>query len=197
MVTTNRSDLWDRMWSLKDHGKSYTEVHRENHSQGYKWLHDTFGSNFRLTEFQGAIGRVQLSKLNQWRDIRKRNAMILFNLLSTLNCVRIPLPSPPYTHAWYKFYAYIKNDCLTEEWSRDRIISEINALGYPAYTGSCSEIYLETCFQKAGLSPVDRLPTARKLGDTSLMFLVHPTINVEEMNRYANAIYLVLKKACK
>jgi dTDP-4-amino-4,6-dideoxygalactose transaminase len=197
MITTNCADLWDAMWAFKDHGKTQDAVYRREHPPGFRWLHERFGSNFRLTELQSAIGRIQLQRLPEWTAARTRNALLLAEALADCSAVRVPLPPDGITHAWYKFYAFVKPDALAEGWSRDRILSEIDALGYPALSGSCSEIYLERCFQEAGLAPAERLPVARELGDTSLMFLVHPTITAEQMAAYADAVRSIVKRACR
>jgi len=197
MVTTSCRELWDQMWSFKDHGKSYEAVFGREHPPGFRWLHESFGSNFRLTELQSAIGRIQLQRLPKWTAARTLNALLLAEALSDCSAVRVPLPPEGITHAWYKFYAFVKPGALAEGWSRDRILQEIAALGYPALSGSCSEIYLEKCFQEAGLAPADRLPVARELGETSLMFLVHPTISSEQMVAYADAVRSVVKQACR
>ena len=197
LVNTSRPDLWDAMWSFKDHGKTHEAVFGRRHSPGFRWLHERFGSNFRLTELQSAIGRIQLQLLPEWTSIRTRNALLLAEALRDLSAVRVPLPPEHLTHAWYKFYAFVQPDALADGWSRDRILSEIAALGYPALSGSCSEIYLEKCFQDAGLAPSKRLPVARRLGETSLMFLVHPTITPEQMAGYAQAVRSVLHQACR
>ena len=197
MVTTSRPELWDAMWSFKDHGKTHEAVLGREHPPGFRWLHERFGSNFRLTELQSAIGRIQLQRLPEWTSIRTGNALLLAEALGDLPAVRVPLPPANLTHAWYKFYAFVEPDVLADGWSRDRILSEIAAIGYPALSGSCSEIYLEKCFQDAGLAPSERLPVARKLGETSLMFLVHPTITTEQMVGYAQAVRSVLKQACR
>ena len=197
MVTTSRSDLWDAMWAFKDHGKVHDVVFGRDHPPGFRWLHQRFGSNFRLTELQSAIGRKQLKNLPEWTAVRTRNAFILADALSTCSVVRVPMPPDGITNAWYKFYAFVKSDALADGWSRDRILAEIASLGYPAFSGSCSEIYLEKCFLDSGLSPAHRLPIARDLGLTSLMFLVHPTISTLQMSSYAEAIRSVLNQACK
>jgi dTDP-4-amino-4,6-dideoxygalactose transaminase len=197
MVTTRRDDLWDAMWAFKDHGKTQEAVYGRVHPPGFRWLHERFGSNFRLTELQSAIGRIQLQRLPKWTAARTRNALELADALADCTAVRVPLPPEGITHAWYKFYAFVKPEALADGWSRNRILSEIVALNYPALSGSCSEIYLEKCFQDAGLSPAQRLPVARELGDTSLMFLVHPTITPEQMAGYAKAVRSVVKRACR
>ena len=197
MVSTSSSELWDAMWAFKDHGKTHEAVFAREHPPGFRWLHERFGSNFRLTELQSAIGRIQLQRLPEWTAIRTRNALLLADALGDLPAVRVPLPPEHLTHAWYKFYAFVQPDALPDGWTRDRILSEIAALGYPALSGSCSEIYLEKCFQDAGMAPVHRLPVARELGETSLMFLVHPTITPEQMAGYAEAVRSVVNRACR
>ena len=197
MVTTSSSELWDAMWGFKDHGKTHEAVFAREHPPGFRWLHERFGSNFRLTELQSAVGRIQLQRLPEWSATRSGNALMLAEALCDLSAVRVPLPPEHLTHAWYKFYAFVQSEALADGWNRDRILSEIAALGYPALSGSCSEIYLEKCFQDAGLAPAERLPVARELGETSLMFLVHPTITTEQMSGYAQVVRSVVQKACR
>ena len=197
MSTINLADLWDATWAFKDHGKTHEAVFGREHPPGFRWLHERFGSNFRLTELQSAIGRIQLQRLPDWTALRTRNALLLADALIDCPAVRVPLPLEGIPHAWYKFYAFAKPEALAEGWSRDRILSEIAGLGYPALSGSCSEIYLERCFQEAGLAPAERLPVARELGETSLMFLVHPTITPEQMASYSEAVRSVVKRACR
>lgn len=197
MVTTSRSELWETMWALKDHGKTIEAVYGREHPPGFRWLHERFGSNFRLTELQSAVGRIQLQRLPEWTAVRTSNAILLAEALADCSAVRVPLPPEGITHAWYKFHAFVQSEALADNWSRDRILSEIAALGYPAISGSCGEIYLEKCFQEAGLAPAKRLPVARQLGETSLMFLVHPTITPEQMAAYAEAVQSVVKRACR
>ena len=197
MVTTSRVDLWDAMWAFKDHGKTHEAVFGREHHHGFRWLHERFGSNFRLTELQSAIGRIQLQRLPEWTAARTRHALLLAEALGDLSAVRVPLPPDGIEHAWYKFYAFVDPEALAPGWSRDRILSEITETGYPAFSGSCSEIYLEKCFQDARLAPAERLPVARLLGETSLMFLVHPTITPEQMASYAEVVRTVVKRACR
>ena len=197
MVTTDRADLWDQIWSLKDHGKTWNSVHLRNHPPGFRWLHERFGSNFRLTEFQSAIGRVQLRRLPDWTRARKSNAHALIDALADISALRIPVPSGNLTHAWYKLHGYIVQEALAPGWNRDRLLAELNNAGAPVFSGSCSEIYNEKCFAEAGLSPAERLPVARKLGETSLMFLVHPTITEDQLLDFIDRILPVFRQACR
>ncbi|MBI96495.1 aminotransferase [bacterium] len=197
MITTSNENLWRHVWSLKDHGKDIDSVNKNDHSLGYRWLHETIGTNFRLTEIQSSIGRYQLKKLTEWNRIRTENALILIEKLRNFNLIRIPLPEKNLCHAWYKFYCYLIPSCLKKGWDRDRIISEIISEGYPAYHGSCSELYLEKCFENSipNYAQIKSLPNAKLLGETSLMFLVHPTISRKQMKLYADVIANIIKRA--
>ena len=150
-----------------------------------------------MTEIQSAIGRIQIKRLDKWNNLRKRNALILKNGLEDLPSLRIPFPTQEKKHAWYKFHCYVNNRALLDGWDRDRILREINRHGFPAFVGSCSEIYLENCFKNSKYRVKKRLLNAKDLGETSLMFLVHPTITTNQMNNYLEVIKSVCKKATK
>ena len=191
MVTTNDRDVWSRMWSFKDHGKSWEAVYERDHPSGFRWLHESFGTNWNLTEMQSAIGRIQLRWMNEWTRIRARNAAILQEHLGTVSGEGGPLRLPEFRcatcldcdgvtgcrHANYKFYAYVRPDRLADGWDLDRVVAEVAARGVPCYQGSCSEVYLEKSFEGTGIGPSERLPVARELGETSVMLLVHPTLS--------------------
>ncbi|WP_055324874.1 DegT/DnrJ/EryC1/StrS family aminotransferase [Ralstonia solanacearum] len=197
MVTTNRRDLWERMWSYKDHGKSWEAVYERKHPVGFRWVHESFGTNWRMLEMQAAIGRIQLTRMPEWSRRRQANASVLTQALSTCASVRVPRPSSDITHAWYKFYAFVDPQQLAPGWTRDRILAEINAAGVPCYAGTCSEVYLEKAFEPTGWRPERRLPVAQRLGETSLMWLVHPTLTEAEMARMAEVSRAVLTMAAR
>ena len=192
MVTTNDEKLWERAWSYKDHGKSYDAVYNRQHGPGFRWFHESFGTNWRMTELQAAIGRIQLRKLPEWTRIRNANMRRLNELFARFPILRTT-PVPDHIgHAAYKAYVFVRPENLTPGWTRDRIFEEIAARGIPAFSGSCSEIYLEKAFVDAGFGPAERLPVARELGETSLMFLVHPTLtetNLTDMLRVLEGVF--------
>jgi hypothetical protein len=196
MVTTNSPELWSRMWSLKDHGKSYDAVYHREHVPGFRWLHESFGTNWRLTEVQSAVGRVQLRKLPQWLSIRRKYAQNLTDEFVTLPGLRVTVPPKHIEHAYYKYYAFVRPETLRAEWSRDRIIEAVKAEGIPCFSGSCSEIYLEKAFPPEW-RPKKRLAVARELGETSLIFLVHPTLMPEQIVRTCEAVRQVMHEATK
>jgi dTDP-4-amino-4,6-dideoxygalactose transaminase len=180
MLVTNNESIWERAWSFKDHGKSYDAVYRREHAPGFRWLHESFGTNWRLTEMQSALGRVQLRKLPEWVRRRRRNAEILSEEFERLPGLRVTEPQANVGHSYYKYYAFVRAERLRRDWSRDRIVAEIAARGAPCFSGSCSEIYLEKAFSE-DMRPGRRLPVAKELGETSVMFLVHPTLNEDDM----------------
>jgi dTDP-4-amino-4,6-dideoxygalactose transaminase len=183
MLVTNDPAAWSRGWSFKDHGKSFDAVYKREHAPGFRWLHESFGTNWRLTEMQAAIGRLQLRKVDGWVARRREHAARLIVALSDIPGLRVPTPPAHIRHAYYKFYAFLDGDQLRASWSRDRIAAEINAQGVPCLMGSCSEVYLEKAFEGSPSRPSHRLPIARELGDSSLMFLVHPTLSDETVER--------------
>ncbi|MGH8177793.1 MAG: DegT/DnrJ/EryC1/StrS family aminotransferase [Steroidobacter sp.] len=195
MLVTNDEAMWSRAWSYKDHGKSFDAVYKREHGPGFRWLHESFGTNWRMTEMQAAIGRIQLGKLDGWILRRRAHAARLRDLLKKTPGLRVPVPPEHVYHSYYKFYAFIEPDCLRSGWTRDRIVAEIVAMGVPCFSGSCSEVYLEKAFEGHSSRPVERLPVARELGETSLMFLVHPTLESVHIDRAAEAARDVLGRA--
>jgi dTDP-4-amino-4,6-dideoxygalactose transaminase len=187
--------LWKKAWAFKDHGKSYDAVYHRDHPPGFRWLHESFGTNWRMLEVQAAIGRIQLRKLPKWIEKRRAFAEILTRRLAPLEGLRLTPPPEHLFHAYYKYYVFVRPEMLTEGWTRDRIMAEVNALGVTLLSGSCSEIYLEKAFVDAGYGPEKRLKVARDLGETSLMFLVHPTLEAADLERAADALERVMRQA--
>lgn len=195
MLTTNSERVWRAAWSFKDHGKNLDAVQSRGQAAGFRWLHESFGTNWRMTELQSAIGRIQVRKLPQWVAKRRDNAAILSEQLSGTPGLRIPIPPVNITHSYYKYYAFVVPEALRVGWNRDRVLYEVNARGVPCYSGTCSEIYLEKAFP-VDLRPKQRLRTAKLLGETSLMFLVHPTLGTEDMLRTVETLRAVMIEAC-
>ena len=195
MLVMDDVALWRRAWEYKDHGKSWEATHNREHPPGFRWLHESFGSNFRMTEMQAAIGRRQLAKLPDWLARRRANADFLAAGLGKIRGLRVPVPGAEVAHAWYKFYAFIEPDLLLPDWDQTRIIEAIDAAGIPCRSGSCSEIYREKAFSGAGLGTTLPLPIAARLGRTSLMFLVHPTLSTADMEATVAVVARVMGEA--
>ncbi len=184
MVTTNNKVFWKKMWEYKDHGKSYEAVYDQKYSQGFRWLHESFGTNGRMTEIQAGIGRFQLKRLQDWHRKRLNNANTIWNAAKHCKLFRVPVIPNHIEHAAYKCYVFVEGS--TE--LRDKLLMKINEKGVPCYSGSCSEIYLEKAFDNSDIRPNYRLPNAKVLGETSLMFLVHPTLTKKEIQKTCDVL---------
>ena len=195
MVTTNDLEIWSKMWSYKDHGKSWETVYEKEHPSGFRWLHDTFGTNWRMTEMQAVIGRIQLKRMADWSAKRQANANAIWSVaresklfrapeLSCDGCDSLCDKNTGCSHAAYKCYVFVKGDKKL----RDFVMDAINDRGVPCFSGSCSEVYLEHAFDDTDFRPKERLPIAKELGTTSLMFLCHPTLTEAEIQRTCDVI---------
>ena len=193
LLATDDPGLWRDAWSYKDHGKDWDAAHAVARVPLFRWVHHSFGSNYRLTEPQAAIGRRQLAKLDEWHRIRTAHAAIYLRELAALPGIRVPAPPAHVEHAWYKFYFFLRPERLRPGWTRDRVLEAICAEGIPCYAGSCSEIYLERAFDGLDARPATRLPVARELGETSLMLLVHPTLETRQVELVAAAVRKVVE----
>ncbi|MBP5089937.1 DegT/DnrJ/EryC1/StrS aminotransferase family protein, partial [Pseudomonas chlororaphis] len=193
MVTTNDRQLWADMWAFKDHGKSWEAVYEREHPPGFRWVHESFGTNWRMLEVQAVIGRIQLKRMSDWQASRLENAQQIWDCARQLNGLRTPAIPEGSVHAAYKCYVFVEPQQLKDGWDRDRILAEITAREVPVFSGSCSEVYLEKAFDNTDWRPATRLPIARELGETSLMFLVHPTLKASEIEKTCSVLKEVMQ----
>lgn len=195
MVTTNDEQLWQRVWSFKDHGKSWQAVYEQSHPPGFRWLHESFGTNWRMTEMQAVVGLQQLAKMPQWRATRARYAEQILATAATSPALRVPTVPEYIQHAYYKCYCFVEPGKLKADWSRDRIMQAVVNEGVPCFSGSCSEVYNEKAFDGTGWRPAQPLVNAQELGETSLMFLVHPTLTQQEIDKTCQVLAKVMVEA--
>ena len=197
MVTTRRREWWKAMWSYKDHGKSWEAMHERQHPAGYRWVHESFGTNWRMLEVQAAIGRIQLRRMRAWTAQRQANAGKIASVCRHIAALRMPAIPAWVEHAFYKYYVFVEPANLADGWSRDRIMAEISERGVSCTQGSCSELYLEKSFDNTGYRPERRLEVAKELGETSLMFQVHPSLTNSDLELSCRAILEVFSRADK
>jgi dTDP-4-amino-4,6-dideoxygalactose transaminase len=193
MVTTDDPLLWERAWSFKDHGKSWAAVHRQDAPAAFRFLHERFGTNWRLTEMQSAIGRIQLRHLGDWVSSRRANAMTIMAGLSDIPGLVFHEAPEGFGHAYYRVYGFIDPARLAAGWNRDRIVTALAAAGVSSGCGSCGEIYLEKAFD--GIRPTHALPVAHRLHETSLVFFVHHTLTAADLEHTVTATRRVLSEA--
>jgi dTDP-4-amino-4,6-dideoxygalactose transaminase len=192
-VTTRDEQLWRRVWAAKDHGKSHAAVYGRSHPPGFRWLHESFGTNARMTEMQAVIGRNQLRRLDGWLDRRRAHAGLLRSALADLPALRVtPVPAGV-RPAFYRCYVRVRPELLAPGWDRDRLVAAIAAEGVPCQQGGCTEIHRERAFD--GLRPARPLPVAAELGRTSFALLVHPTLSSADVRDTAEAVRKVARAA--
>ncbi|HEV2866495.1 MAG TPA: DegT/DnrJ/EryC1/StrS aminotransferase family protein [Allosphingosinicella sp.] len=192
LVTFRDDRAYEWAWSYKDHGKVRSRALEHAPQPGFRWLHDIVGTNWRMTEICAAVGLLQMDKLPQWRMRRTRNADVWAEALQDVPGVRAPRPARNLTGAYYKFYAYLDVDAGQNARLRDRILQEAGAAGIRIFSGSCSEVYREAAFSDMKVEPH---PVAKALGDSSLMFEVHPTLDTRRLRDRADAVAEIIRRA--
>jgi hypothetical protein len=206
MLVTNNQEIYERVWSYKDHGKDYTRAFSQDHSPGFKWLVNSFGTNYRMTEMQAAIGRVQLKKLDEQVEKRRKFADLFNRAFDGIPGLRTTIPGDGVYHSYYKYYVFINPEALREDWDRSAVVEALNNRQIPCNTGICPEIYLEEAFAQCSHrlegAKIDttggiRLPVAKQLGETSMMFMVHPTLDTKSIQLVIDQVKMVMEKACR
>lgn len=196
-ITCDDDRLWDVMWAYKDHGKTWEAVYEREHPPGFRWVNERFGTNWRLTEMQSAIARVQLTKLDNWVGMRRANAQVLNDQLAGLTGLTVPLPGDHLKHAYYRWYGYLQPDAMKDAWTRQRVCERISEFGVWCQVGSCAEIYLERAFDGTGFRPSERLPVARRIGENSICLRTDPNLTPGVMERVAEVVTHVLGEATR
>ena len=197
MLCTDDEVEWQKAWAYKDHGKSWDTVYNKEHPPGYRWLHESFGTNWRMMEMQAAIGRIALKKLQGWVDARRRNVAILDAHFSNIPICRVTIPPGDYFHSYWRYFVYLNEEGMRGEWSRNRIMAKMQEKGIEGHCGYGGEIYQEKAFDNTGWRPEKRLPVAKELAGSSLLFFVHPTLSEEQMETKSSIACSVLKEATK
>jgi len=201
LLATNNKKLWNTAWSLKDHGRNYDKAFSRKQGVNFAWIVDSFGTNYRLTEMQAAIGRIMLRKLDSWVKKRRKLAQILDDNFIKMPGLRTTIPAKESYHSYYKYYVHVRPEKLKTGWPRDKILQELAKKGIVCGSGACPEVYLEKAFKdyrrNLGQSAQKRLPAAKMLGETSMMFQVHPTLTEGDMNYIIDKMREILKEAGK
>jgi dTDP-4-amino-4,6-dideoxygalactose transaminase len=194
MLTTNDDAVFERVWSYKDHGKDRKKVMDSRPGPNFRWVHDDFGTNWRMTEMQAAIGNVALPKVPEWVRRRREIAAMLDERFSAVGALRTTIPTEDFGHSYYKYYVFVRPDRLKEGWDRDRILEELHENGVPAFTGICGEIYREKAFEEGGFAPDEPHPVARELSETAIMVPIHPALTDELVHDVADAVADVMTR---
>jgi dTDP-4-amino-4,6-dideoxygalactose transaminase len=203
MLLLDEEAYFKKAWAYKDIGRSYDAVFHRQHPAGFRWLTETAGSNFRMTEFQAAIGLMQLAKLPKWIEKRNEHAETIIEVLKTFEFLNVPtfINRPGNVNAYYRLYAIIKEDyksiILANETLRDAIVNQLVSAGVPCFFGACAEVYREKLFVDAGYHPKSTHTNAHYFSNHAFCFLVHHTITASEIQHIATLIKHVLSSVDK
>jgi dTDP-4-amino-4,6-dideoxygalactose transaminase len=207
MISTNNKKLWEKCWSIKDHGKNYNSIFYKTHKIGFRWLHDNLGSNYRMTEMQAAIGREQLKTLDNQLKIRNAIANLYLKELKNYYQKYHLLQKPDFKcqacpskqnekkcnkcmHAFYRLNLFINKNKINQI----KLIKQLNKSKINCSVGSCPEIYREKIFKKLKLYPKQRLPNAKLLDKSSIMFPIDPGRSMTKVKTEINSIKGILNK---
>ena len=196
MLLLDDEQTYKKAWAYKDIGRSYDAVYHQEHAEGFRWLTESTGSNFRMTEFQAAIGLKQLDKLPSWVAQRNKNAIAIADILRHYDFIDVPTfeASGDNINAYYRLYAKVKKNAVvdgkSDETLRDFMINQLVVAGVPCFSGSCAEIYREKLF--TNLAPNKRLENAALFSDNAFCFLVHHTITNQQLSLMSQNIKQLL-----
>ncbi len=193
MISTKNKKNYLKLWSLKDHGKNFYKI-KNNNNFSFKYIHDSFGSNNRLTEMQSVLGIIQLDLLKQRLKIRNRNATLYRKKLSVIKSLIIPQHPKYMYNAYYRLYLRLNFSKIKKNWNKNKILSNLNKLGFKCSEGACSEIYREKAFLKNNLNPPKKLNNAKELSKSSFCVLVDHTISIKYINEQSEIAINFFKK---
>lgn len=199
MLLLNDDELHASAWSFKDHGKNPAKVHAGNQLPGFRWVHDDIGTNWRMTEVQAAIGRMQLARLEENVSQRRRVASLLDQCFEKIRGVQVVRAAhkPHMEPSFYKYYLFLKAEYWKKNWSRERLLQATENAGLPCMVGSCPEVYLEKSLSVLGYAPQKRLPKAQQLGETSLAISINHLMTDDDAVNLGRAVQSILVEAMR
>ena len=182
MISTNNKKIYEIAWSLKDTGKNFKKFYKKNKNIGFQWLHDSIGTNARLTEIQSFSGLFQLKYLDTMLQQRKQNANYIINRLKKFTFLKFPILPKNYHHSYYRLNFLINNNSNIKKISRNIVLKDLKDKIF-IREGSCPEIYNEKYFK----NKYDFFcPNAHYIGKNSLSLQVDNSIKKENLVKTVN-----------
>ncbi len=182
MITTNSYKNYQKIWSLKDHGKNIKKYLNIKNNYSFRYIHDSFGSNFRLTEMQSSIGNAQLLYIKERVKLRQRNANQYIKNFKNCKFIITPIIPKNITHSFYRLYLRFNFKFIKKNWNKNKIINKLNKLGFECSEGACSEIYNEKCFRNSKFKVKKSLKNCVELSKSSFALKVDHTISLQTIN---------------
>ncbi|MGB9675956.1 MAG: DegT/DnrJ/EryC1/StrS family aminotransferase [Candidatus Bathyarchaeales archaeon] len=175
MITTNDDELADKIRSMRSHG----EVE--------KYMSIMLGYNYRMPEIEAAIGYVQLKRLPEFLEKRRKNAKRLEEKLKRAEELLLPKEPKGYKHSWYLFTVRLKNAKRTK---RDKIVAELKRKGIGAEVYYSNPIHLMPFYKKFARQ---RLPQTEKAAEQVFSLPVHPGVTAEQLDFIGETLLRLLE----
>lgn len=178
MVTTNDDKLAERVKMLRNHGASVSEEERHRGAKPYLLPEfDLLGFNYRMTDLQGAVGVIQLGKLDKFIDERARMADQYRKELANVKWLRLPQEPKNGRHAWQAFVTYV--DPETSPRPRNEIMESLQQQGISTRPGTHAVHMLGYYRKRFGFTP-DDFPGARDCDRNSMAIPLHNRMSEED-----------------
>ncbi len=189
MITTNSSGLAEHVRSLRNHGASTSRQQHFCESKPYI-LPDfnELGFNYRMTDFQGAIGLVQLGKLERFIEERKRWAAFYIDELSCIEWLKLPEEKAGYEHSWQSFVCYVDEQKSPQ--TRNQIMEELDCRGVSTRPGTQAVHMLGYYRKKFGIQP-DDCPVAHDCYLHTMAIPLHNAMLDEHYQHVVESIKLI------
>lgn len=186
MVTTNNKELAEKLKSLRNHGASVSEEERHHGPQPYI-LPDfnLLGFNYRMTDLQGVVGIVQLSKLNRFTEERQRWAGFYTKELAAIPWLLTPSAPKDYRHGWQAYVCYINES--KSPVSRNKLMETLSKIGIQTRPGTHAVHMLGFYKERFGTRP-DDFPGARDCDRYSMAIPLHNRMTAEDYDYVVKAI---------
>jgi perosamine synthetase len=186
MVTTNDDKLADVANMLRNHGASISEEQRHHGPRPYLLAEfNLMGFNYRMTDLQGAVGVVQLAKLDKYIAERDRWAGFYMEKLARLPWLRMPERPPGGAHAWQAFVTYV--DPLKAPRRRNDIMEELQRNGISTRPGTHAIHMLGYYRDRYGFKPAD-FPGAADCDANTMAIPLHNRMSADDYQYVVDAL---------
>lgn len=186
MLTTNDDELADKLNKLRNHGASISEEQRHKGPRPYILPEfDMVGYNYRMTDLQGAVGVVQIQKLDTFIDERSKWAQFYHDQFRDIDWIRTPEYSDRYKHGWQSYVLFIDESKAPK--TRNEIMEYLQAEGVSTRPGTHAVHMLGFYSKTFGIKPQD-FPGAYAANEYSMSIPLHNKMVEEDYHYVANLI---------
>ena len=186
MVTTNDASLAERVRILRNHGASVSEEERHHGQRPYLLPDfDHLGFNYRMTDLQGAVGLVQLAKLDRFIDERAHRARQYREALADLGWLRVPTEPNAGRHAWQAFVTYV--DAATAPRPRNEIMQALQDRGIATRPGTHA-LHLLGYYRRAFGYAREDFPAAADCDAQSMAIPLHNRMDDDDYRYVIDAL---------